>query len=70
MADMEKSYLKPDEVAARWGVSKGLVCKLLRENQLVGSKFGSAWRIRPCDVYDYEKRTRNTQRKSMGRTVI
>ena len=69
MAEMDKPYLKPEEVAERWEVSRGLVCKLLREGQLVGAKIGHVWRIRPCDVYDFEKRTRNAVRKTIGRSA-
>lgn len=57
---MDKPYLLPEELAERWQVSTRLVRKLLHEKQLTGYKIGGMWRIRPQDVYEYEKRQRNT----------
>ena len=64
---MEKQYLRPEEVAECWDVSRGLVCKLLREGKLTGAKVGGVWRVRPCDIYDYEKRVRNSVRRPVGK---
>lgn len=54
----EKAYLRPEDIAERWQVSPGTIRELLRTGRLVGAKLGGQWRIRMCDVYDYEKRQR------------
>lgn len=51
----ERTFLKVEEVAARWGITDGMVRRMLREGSLRGMRVGSAWRVPTDAIVAYEE---------------
>jgi putative molybdopterin biosynthesis protein len=54
----EKEFYKVQEVAAKLGVVKDTIYRLIKKGELPAHQVGRAMRIRWSDVEDYLKRTR------------
>lgn len=51
----ERTFLKVEEVAARWGITDGMVRRMLREGSLAGMRVGTAWRVPTDAISAYEE---------------
>lgn len=51
----ERTFLKVEEVAARWGITDGMVRRMLREGSLSGMRVGSTWRVPTDAIVAYEE---------------
>ena len=54
----EKEFFKVQEVAAKLGVVKDTIYRLIKKGELPCQQVGRAMRIRWADVEEYLKRTR------------
>jgi excisionase family DNA binding protein len=58
MMAAEKEFFKVQEVAAKLGVVKDTIYRLIKKGELPCQQVGRAMRIRWADVEEYLKRTR------------